>query len=100
MLTKTRFRARTDLRRAKHLGDGTFGRVLEVKDLKRQEYFAMKVIKSVKRYIESAEIEAGILFKLKKKQGDYRSRIVKLFKTFHYKNHFFMIFELIGKDLY
>ena len=48
----------------KWLGDGTFGRVLEVKDLKYNEYYAMKVIRSVKRYIESAEIEANILFKL------------------------------------
>ena len=39
------------------LGDGTFGRVLEVKDLKYNEYYAMKVIRSVKRYIESAEVK-------------------------------------------
>jgi len=82
------------------LGDGTFGRVLEVKDLKYNEYYAMKVIRAVKKYIESAEIETDILFELKKRGDVDKYHIIKLYKTFHYKDHYCMIFEKMGKDLY
>ena len=38
----------------KHINDGTFGRVFEVE--KDGKIFAMKVIRAVKRYIESAKV--------------------------------------------
>jgi len=43
------------------LGEGTFGRVLKVVDIKTHLPYAMKVIKPLKRHIENARIEAQIL---------------------------------------
>ena len=43
------------------LGDGTFGRVFEVKDLRDDTVKAMKVIRAVERYVEAAKVEAEIL---------------------------------------
>ena len=74
--------------------------MLEVKDLKYGDYYAMKVIRSVKRYIESAETEAKILFEINDLDKKDKYHICRLFKTFHFKNHYFMIFEKMGKNLY
>jgi len=38
---------------SRHLGDGTFGRVVEAKD-KNGDVVAIKIIKPVKRYVRSA----------------------------------------------
>ena len=60
----------------------------------------MKIIRAVKWYVESAEIEAKILFKINDKDIDNISNIYKLYKTFHYKDNYFMIFEQLGPSLY
>lgn len=44
----------------KHLGDGTFGRVLEVVDRRDNVRYAMKIIRAVPRYVDSAKIEVDI----------------------------------------
>jgi hypothetical protein len=41
-----------------HLGDGTFGRALRCTEKKTQEITAVKVIRAVPRYANSAKIEA------------------------------------------
>ena len=43
------------------LGDGTFGRVLLAQDRREDRQVAIKVIRDIKRYMESARIEADIL---------------------------------------
>jgi dual-specificity kinase len=48
-----------------HLGDGTFGRALKCKDNKTSEVVAVKIVRAVDRYAESAKIEANILKDLK-----------------------------------
>jgi len=52
-----------------HLGDGTFGRALRCVEKKNQEVVAVKVIRAVPRYAQSARIEAQILRELKNKGG-------------------------------
>lgn len=44
-----------------HLGDGTFGRALLCRDNINDEKVAVKVVRAVSRYAESAKIEANIL---------------------------------------
>ena len=46
------------------LGKGTFGSVVECWDSNRKMYVAMKIVRSVKRYLDAAEIEISILEKL------------------------------------
>jgi len=52
-----------------HFGDGTFGRALKCLDSKTTKIHAVKMIRSVKRYTESAKVEADILRQLKNKGG-------------------------------
>lgn len=50
---------------ARHISDGTFGRVLEVWDRKnRNKIYALKVIRAVERYVEAALTETYILKKI------------------------------------
>lgn len=52
-----------------HFGDGTFGRALKCLDTVNDKHAAVKVVRSVKRYTESAKVEAEILRVLKAKGG-------------------------------
>ena len=66
------------------LGDGTFGRALKCIDTQTNEIVAVKVIRAVKRYTESARIEVDILQDLKQK-GGCENYIVELKDHFMYR---------------
>ena len=51
------------------MGDGTFGRALQCVDVQTGRSYAVKVIRSVKRYIESAQTEARYLREIRDKRG-------------------------------
>lgn len=46
------------------LGEGTFGKVVEVRDTKQDETLALKIIKNVEKYREAAKLEINVLEKL------------------------------------
>lgn len=52
-----------------HLGDGTFGRALKCQEVGSDKVYAVKVIRAVARYTESAKTEAKILRDLEKQGG-------------------------------
>ncbi len=54
------------------LGEGTFGKVVQVKDStkNREENFALKIIKNVEKYREAAKLEINVLEKLDRKDPD------------------------------
>lgn len=85
-------------------GQGTFGTVLEVYDTKHKEYIGLKVVRSVKRYLDAAYIEIDILDKLRKTPGHNGSSIVKFFGSFKVKHrrqeHVCLAFQLLGRSLY
>ena len=81
------------------LGDGTFGRVLEVRDTDGT-LKAIKIIREVDRYIEAAKIEATIIERLNKSDPENRSHIVKLFDHFPLGKNYCLVFEKLGKSLY
>lgn len=56
----------------RHLNDGTFGRVLEVVD-ENDDHFAIKIVKAVERYIDSAKTEVAIIQSINQKQIDTNS---------------------------
>jgi dual-specificity kinase len=82
-----------------HLGDGTFGRALKCEEVESGEIVAIKIIRAVPRYTESARIEAEILNDLKRKGGCERN-IVDLKEYFtHYSNgaeNMCLVFEPLG----
>ena len=100
-----------------HLGDGTFGRALKCVELPNQmaapdsvkegETYAVKVVRAVPRYAESAKFEASILQDLQK-QGGCQRGIVYLKETFTNRSkqsygtvkNTCLVFEPLGKSLY
>ena len=56
------------------LGEGTFGKVVKVKDHEKEDYVAMKIIKNIHKYREAAKLEINVLQKLnakvRNKNGD------------------------------
>lgn len=69
----------------KELGKGTFGKVFGCKDLKHNDSVAIKVVRSIKRYVESAKIESDILHDIYTKQKAKDIDIcVKMFSRFHF----------------
>ncbi|KAE8892077.1 hypothetical protein PF005_g3082 [Phytophthora fragariae] len=81
-------------------GLGTFGRVLECLDKQRNIVVAIKVVRKVDKYTESAKIEAAILQDVNDKDKNNESLCVRMFKWFEYKGHVCMVFERLGCSLY
>mmetsp|Transcript_263 Transcript_263/g.890 ORF Transcript_263/g.890 Transcript_263/m.890 type:complete len:512 (-) Transcript_263:112-1647(-) len=83
------------------LGDGTFGRVLLARDRRKGRQVAVKVIRDIKRYMENAKIEAGILTDIRKADPNGGSRCAILYDTFvHSGRHLCLVFEPLGASLY
>ena len=82
-----------------HLGDGTFGRALKCKDRTTNQVVAVKIVRGVARYAESAQIEAKILRDLKQK-GGCDQNIVDLKDYFDHKSsnitNTCLVFETLG----
>lgn len=89
-----------DYKILKHISDGTFGRVFEVLNMKNNQIFAMKIIRAVERYVESAKTEAEILKDLHGFDLEDRFHIVRLFEEFEHGKNYCMVFEKLGLSLY
>lgn len=64
---------------------GTFGKVFLCDDRKHGDTVALKVVRSIPKYIDSAKIEANILSKVYDKQKKIGSNwCMKMFSHFHY----------------
>ncbi|CAN0163964.1 unnamed protein product [Ascophyllum nodosum] len=95
-----RFELRSDV------GLGTFGRVVECWDMKRRRRVAVKIVRKVKKYHESALIEAQILQDVNDRERDQRrgpkeaSLCVEMFGHFEHQGHCCLVFECLGLSLY
>jgi serine/threonine protein kinase len=83
------------------LGKGTFGKVFKCKDAKHNDSVALKVIRKINRYIDSAKIEADILKDIFGHQENHQNNqnnsnssdssserynyCVKMFSSFYYQ---------------
>jgi len=89
---------------SKRLGQGTFGLVIECIDNKRKMCVAVKIVRSVKRYLDAADIEVDILNKLDSLDHSRNSLIIRLYKSFrtiiNNVEHSCLVFEKCGKSLY
>eukprot|EP01031_Cornospumella_fuschlensis_P025821 gene25821-31184_t len=83
------------------LGKGTFGKVYKCLDTKHQDHVALKVVRSIKRYIHSAKIEAKLCDDVYKKQKEAKSSYcVKMFAHFAFLDHYVLVFETLGLSVY
>lgn len=82
------------------LGEGTFGKVVKVKDLYKNEIVALKIIKNVKKYREAAKLEINVLEKLAKYDPNGKYRCVQLLDWFDYHGHMCLAFEMLGSSVF
>ncbi len=82
------------------LGEGTFGRVVKVKDLFKNEVVALKIIKNVKKYREAAKLEINVLEKLAKYDPRGKHRCVQMLDWFDYHGHVCIVFEMLGSSVF
>ena len=69
----------------KEIGKGTFGKVFQCYDMKRESSLAAKVIRSIKKYIDSAKIEAEILDDVYEQQKQLKVDFcVKMYASFRF----------------
>ena len=83
-----------------HLSDGTFGRVFEVKNIENNNTYALKMIRAVERYVDSAKTETEILEYILKKDPISKFHNVELVQTFNFGSNYCMVFERLGLSLY
>lgn len=58
------------------LGEGTFGKVVEVKDLQsKNDHLALKIIKNIEKYREAAKLEINVLQKLREQDPDGKNYV-------------------------
>ena len=83
------------------LGTGTFGKVFNCHDRKHRDKVALKIVRSLKRYVESAHIEASVLNRVYDQQKrDRKEYCVKMFSQFPLGEHYCMVFETLGISVY
>ncbi|XP_043188723.1 uncharacterized protein LOC122363482 isoform X1 [Amphibalanus amphitrite] len=82
------------------LGEGTFGKVVKVKDLEKDRVIALKVIKNVDKYREAAKLEINVLEKLNDKDPYGRHRCVLMLEWFDYGGHICIAFEILGLSVF
>uniref|UniRef100_A0A1B6DEN0 Protein kinase domain-containing protein n=1 Tax=Clastoptera arizonana TaxID=38151 RepID=A0A1B6DEN0_9HEMI len=82
------------------LGEGTFGKVVKVKDLQTDELMALKIIKNVEKYREAAKLEINALNKISEKDSEGKHLCVKMLNWFDYHGHMCIAFEMLGLSVF
>ncbi|KAK7469937.1 hypothetical protein BaRGS_00036041 [Batillaria attramentaria] len=83
------------------LGEGTFGKVVECKDLRRNgETIALKIIKNVEKYREAAKLEINVLEKIKEKDPNGKYLCVSMLDWFDYHGHVCISFDMLGLSVF
>ncbi|CAG2211571.1 CLK2_3 [Mytilus edulis] len=86
---------------ASTLGEGTFGKVVEVKDVHRnQEHIALKIIKNIEKYREAAKLEINVLEKIREKDPEGRYLCVQMMEWFDYHGHMCIAFDMLGLSVF
>ena len=85
-------------------GQGTFGTVLDVYDTQTHTRLALKVVRSVPRYLDAAQVEVDILTKIQRADPQGKSLCVRFEKQFSITHngqvHVCLGFEKLGRSLY
>jgi len=82
------------------LGEGTFGKVVKVKELNTDQVLALKIIKNVDKYREAAKLEVNVLEKLQEKDPQGKFLCGKMLSWFNYWGHMCLLFELLGLSVF
>jgi CDC-like kinase len=85
----------------KTLGEGTFGKVVQVKDSQKgNAELALKIIKNVSKYREAARLEINVLHKLMEHDPQGKYLVIQLLDHFDYHGHMCLVFDLLGLSVF
>ena len=87
---------------------GAFGQVLRCYDHKDLEEVAIKINRNSPFDHNNSRVEISILKKIRDGIADddtsslkfYKDKIVKIKEIFYFRNHYCMVFEMLGRNLY
>ncbi|KAF0291055.1 Dual specificity protein kinase CLK2 [Amphibalanus amphitrite] len=82
------------------LGEGTFGKVVQVRDSQRDRVSALKIIKNIDKYREAAKLEINVLERLAYKGSAGRHLCVQMLDWFDYHGHMCISFEMLGLSVF
>ncbi|KAF4981351.1 hypothetical protein FZEAL_2836 [Fusarium zealandicum] len=82
------------------LGQGTFGKVVEARDQKRNKAVAVKIIRSVQKYRDASRIELRVLATLKANDEENRNRCIHLRDCFDYRGHICIVMDLLDQSVF
>lgn len=83
------------------LGEGTFGKVVQCKDLLRNnEDVALKIIRNVEKYREAAKLEINVLNKINERDTKGDSLCVRMLDWFDYHGHMCISFNMLGLSVF
>jgi dual-specificity kinase len=84
----------------KLLGQGTFGKVVQARDQKRNKLVAIKIIRSVQKYRDASRIELRVLSTLKANDHENRNRCIHLRDCFDFRGHICIVMDLLGQSVF
>ncbi|KAL3424736.1 CMGC/CLK protein kinase [Phlyctema vagabunda] len=84
----------------KLLGQGTFGKVVQARDKRRNKLVAVKIIRSVQKYRDASRIELRVLSTLKANDNENRNRCIHLRDCFDYRGHICIVMDLLGQSVF
>src|SRR3569833_823131 len=84
----------------KLLGQGTFGKVVQARDRRKNELVAIKIIRSVQKYRDASRIELRVLATLKANDGENRNRCILLRDCFDIRGHICIVMDLLGSSVF
>ena len=77
---------------------------MQVENILNKKIYAMKIILPIKKYIDSARLEAKLVEKVLEKDIHNKSNVIKIYEHFHFykgdTQYYAIIFELLGLSLY
>ncbi|KII63958.1 Dual specificity protein kinase CLK2 [Thelohanellus kitauei] len=82
------------------LGEGTFGRCFKCHDTRRAEEIAIKVVRNVEKYRDSAMIEIDILRSIQSNANGLSLLCINLITWFKHGGHICLVFPLLGASVY
>lgn len=82
------------------IGKGSFGQVVKAYDHKTHEHVALKMVRNEKRFYRQAHEEIRILEHLRKQDKDNTMNIIHMYRSFEFRNHVCITFEILYINLY
>ncbi|CAC9891161.1 unnamed protein product [Aureobasidium pullulans] len=82
------------------LGQGTFGKVVQAYDRRRNADVAIKIIRSVQKYRDASRIELRVLSTLACNDKHNRNKCIHLRDTFDFRNHICIVTDLLGQSVF